>query len=462
MSEEKKELENKEKPKRAWYVLSFFAALAVLTVVAFIIPLRPTQSYAEKRSLARFPEFSVEALVSGSYFDDITTWFSDTFPGREGWLEAASRVEELHGVSDVYIQGNLPMGDQQQVETEPTEITEPVTEPEETAPPETVILQEIEPPTTPIEEWGGVDAGDNSNVSFGDGVIQVEDSAFDYMGFSEYACDKYIKAINSYVQVTEELEQDVNIVVAPIPIAIGIMVEEEYQEKLYCTPQDTTIDYLLEGMDESVVKVDMFQTLIDHNDEYLYFRTDHHWTALGAYYAYEQIMLALGKEPAPLDSFEQWDQGEFQGSLYYRVKHISKLRLDNVTAYVPEGDIKTMIYNDNGYGFEWPLISDMSQGNINSKYMCFIAGDHALTVVTNESLPDAPNCVIIKESFGNAAVPFFTQNYHNVYVVDYRELHSMKMRNMVEEYDITDVIFLNNLSAVQNTAVSGLINSLCR
>ena len=63
------------------------AALAVLTVVAFIIPLRPTQSYSEKRSLAQFPEFSTEALLSGDYFDDITLWFSDTFPGRESWLQ---------------------------------------------------------------------------------------------------------------------------------------------------------------------------------------------------------------------------------------------------------------------------------------------------------------------------------------------------------------------------------------
>ena len=68
------------------HVIPFFIVLGVLTVASFIIPLRPTVSHIEKRNLAEFPEFSMEALTSGDYFDDISTWFSDTFPGREGWL----------------------------------------------------------------------------------------------------------------------------------------------------------------------------------------------------------------------------------------------------------------------------------------------------------------------------------------------------------------------------------------
>ena len=85
------------------HVIPFFLVLAALTVVSFIIPLRPTVSYIEKRALAEFPEFSVKALTSGDYFDDITTWFSDTFPGRETWLEVASYTKSFYGNSDVMI-----------------------------------------------------------------------------------------------------------------------------------------------------------------------------------------------------------------------------------------------------------------------------------------------------------------------------------------------------------------------
>ena len=81
--------------------LPFFVTLAVLTVVSFLIPLRPTQSQMEKRNLAQFPELTREAVVSGSYFDDISTWFSDTFPGRERWLTLSRDIQSLHGHSEI-------------------------------------------------------------------------------------------------------------------------------------------------------------------------------------------------------------------------------------------------------------------------------------------------------------------------------------------------------------------------
>lgn len=456
------ERSEKKNGQVSWkYVIPFFAVLAILTVVAFIIPLRPTRSYSEKRNLAQFPEFSVEALVSGSYFDDITLWFSDTFPGREGWLDTSSRLQELHGFSDIYIEGDLPMDEQLQVQPTQPEATEAATQPPETIAEETVVLEEIAPPTNPVEEWGGVNAGDEENISFGGGTIQVEDSVFYYIGFSEDTCDRYAAMINDYIEAFEDLPWDVNVVAAPVPMAIGIMVEKEYQERLYCAPQDDTIDYVLSRMDDRAVKVDMFQRLIDHNDEYLYFRTDHHWTALGAYYAYEEICLELGMEPAPLDSFQELDQGKFIGSMYYKAAKTSKLSPDNVMSYIPPGDIEMMIYYNSGKGFEWPVVSDLSQGEPGTKYMSFIGGDNALSIVTNNSLPDAPSCLIIKESFGNPAVPFFTQNYHKVYVIDYRKFKQTTIPSFVEQYEIDDVIFINNMSAVESNAVCNMLERLC-
>ena len=94
--------------------------------------------------------------------------------------------------------------------------------------------------------------------------------------------------------------------------------------------------------------------------------------------------------------------------------------------------------------------------------MTFLAGDHALSVVTNESIPDAPNCLIVKDSYGNCFVPFMTQNYHHVYAIDYRKYCQLSIAEFVEKYDIQDVIFLTNMSAVQNAEVNKLIANHCR
>lgn len=456
------------RPVKARYAIPFFVVLALLTVVSFIIPLRPTQSQSEKRNLARFPEFSTETLLSGSYFDDITTWFSDTFPGREGWLSLSSSVQELHGYSDVAIQGDLPISDEIPVVPEaPTAppVTEPpvATGPEETEAPteeppqETVVLQEATQPVGEVEEWGGVGAGEEAEIAYGASTIQIGDTVFNFCNFSQLGSDRYIRMTNTAAASLEGM--DVRLVSLPIPTSIGIMVEKEYQEKLNCAPQDDIIDYMHAGMRDDVIKVDLYQTLVDHNDEYLYFRTDHHWTALGAYYAYTEICNALGYEAAPLDSFEEWDMGTFHGSLYGGAAFSSKLTADNVYAYIPQGDIEMMIYQDGINGFSWPLLTDMSNKETNTKYMTFLAGDHALAIVTNNSLPDGPSCVVIKDSYGNPLIPFLTQNYHKVYVIDYRKYTVMKLKNFVTEYEINDVILANNLTAAQVGATNDVLDN---
>ena len=457
------------------YAAPFFLVLAVLTVVAFIIPLRPTRSYSEKRDLAAFPEFSTEALVSGSYFDDITVWFSDTFPGREGWMDLSGAISRLHGRADVLIQGDIQLGgDPVEVpvvprpedRTEPSEAPEqtettaesvpPTTEPLQTEPEETIVLQE--PPTESVEEWGGVDAGEDAEVYLSSSIV-IGDTAFTYFGFSEYYSNEYIDIVNEFAEKMEGT--GVNVINALAPTAVGIMVENEYMEKLRCAPQDQVIDYINGCLREGVVGVDTYEALVDHNDEYIFFRTDHHWTALAAYYVYEQLCLDMGYEPAALDSFEEWDLGEFRGSLFTKSTG-SYLREDTVTAYKPQGEISMKIYNTDGSGFQSDVLVDVSKGNKNSKYMTFLAGDHALCVITNDSIPDAPNCVIVKDSFGNCFAPFLTQNYHKVYVLDYREYRAMGMTQFVEEYGIQDVILIPNLAASQTENVCKLLDYVLR
>ena len=81
-----------EAKRRTRIAVPFFAVLFALTIVAFILPLRPTESASEKRKLTEFPAFSVDTLLSGEYFDGIGLWFSDTFPFRDYWLSVSARL----------------------------------------------------------------------------------------------------------------------------------------------------------------------------------------------------------------------------------------------------------------------------------------------------------------------------------------------------------------------------------
>ena len=101
-----------EAKRRTRIAVPFFAVLFALTIVAFILPLRPTESASEKRKLTEFPAFSVDTLLSGEYFDGIGLWFSDTFPFRDYWLSVSARLGELHGINDVVIYGDIGEADE--------------------------------------------------------------------------------------------------------------------------------------------------------------------------------------------------------------------------------------------------------------------------------------------------------------------------------------------------------------
>ncbi|MBQ7002175.1 MAG: hypothetical protein IJN67_14255 [Oscillospiraceae bacterium] len=436
MSENNKTKEPSHSPGIG-YAIPFFLALTILTVVSFCIPLRPTQSNTEKRNLAQFPEFSVEALLSGDYFDDITLWFSDTFPGREGWLTLSSNISALHGYSEIAIEGDLPV--METIPEIPKEVEPLPSVVEETAGEETTGATEP-------QQWGGVDAGNEAEINLG-AVIQIGDTAFNAQGFSEPYSRKYAETLTAFAEKMTPL--GVNVISAPIPTAVGIMVEEEYLAQLNCAPQDDIIDFMHDNMSDDIIKIDTFGALIDHNDEYIYFRTDHHWTALGAYYVYEELCKTMGYEAAPLESFEEFDQGTFEGSIYFKAKYHRKLKKDNVMAYIPQGDIQMLIYKDSAIGYEMPLIADTTQRELNTKYLTFMSSDNPLSVVTNHSLPDAPNCIVIKDSFGNCFVPFLTQNYHKIYAIDYRKFKASTVSYIAEHYDIDDVIIAPYLTATQ-------------
>ena len=430
--------------------LPFFITLAVLTVVSFLLFLRPSQSYMEKRELAKFPEFTWETLTSGEYFDGITLWFSDTFPGREGWMKLSAHLESLHGSSAIAIQGEDPIPQSPQPDPLPSQ-TEAITEPFDPA--EGMTPQHEE--TTPATEGGNAES---SEIYLGQ-VIQIGDSVYNKLAFDTIASDFYVDVISGFAE--KVVESGIRVISAPAPTAVGLMVEPAIMEQLGCAPQDEMLHYLHDHMSEAVTTVDTYAALYDHRDEYIYFHTDHHWAALGAYYCYEALCQKLGLEAAALDDFDVLDQGDFQGSLFWKAPWPYKLKTDTVIAYVPRGNLTAEVVNEFDYAYEIPIVNDMRQKDVGAKYVGFIAGDQALTVITNHDLPDAPSCIVVKDSFGNCFVPFLTQNYHQVIAIDYR-IYYRTLPAYLEKYEnVKDIIFMPNLIATQAIEGNQYLKTLC-
>lgn len=434
----------------------FLCVMALLTILSFIIPLRPTQSQMEKRNLAEFPDFTWDALVSGSYFDDITLWFSDTFPGREEWLRLSTSISSLHGHSEISFTSDINLS--QPVATVPVGVArdpEPGGTPHEDAP----SPDEPSIPDATEALPSGVDAGEDTDIELGDGaLIQIGDAVFNQVGFTEVYSQQYAASVSHLADAVAD--EGIRVISAPAPTAIGILVDTQYLDKLNCADQNATIQYLHSLMSDNVITVDTFAALSPHRDEYVYFRTDHHWTALGAYYVYAATCEAAGMTPAPLDSFTIWDQGEFEGSLFWRAPQPGKLRADRVDAYIPQGDIDVIVHDSKGGFKPSQLLFDTTKREVNTKYLTFLGTDYAMTEITNNSLPDGPTCILVKDSFGNAISPFYTQNYHKIYAIDYRK-YPITLKWFAEYYQVDDIIFSPYLIATQAIDGNDRFSVLC-
>ena len=201
---------------------------------------------------------------------------------------------------------------------------------------------------------------------------------------------------------------------------------------------------------------------MSHRSEYIYFRTDHHWTALGAYYAYREFCGAKGITPHSLSEYEVSQFDGFLGSFYNDAgkPDIMKNDPDTVTAYHPISTEARMQYvnkktgNENDELTPGKVIYDESDAAASLKYGTFITGDNPYTVIENPDLSDGSKCVVVKESFGNAFVPFLVDHYQTVYVIDYR-YYSGSVSDFAKTNGVTDVIFINNLSAIRGSYQMG-------
>ena len=160
------------------------------------------------------------------------------------------------------------------------------------------------------------------------------------------------------------------------------------------------------------------ETLAAHKDEYIYYRTDHHWTTLGAYYAYSRLCGELGLTPFDLAAHTAVEVPDFYGTFYSRARTWNA-QPDTLTYY--DLDNPLTIYTVTGPGMpaegEVTGLYDLEKLEVYDKYAAFLHGNNGLSRVEGDG---EGSILVVKDSYANSFVPFLTANYAAVDVVDLR------------------------------------------
>lgn len=296
---------------------------------------------------------------------------------------------------------------------------------------------------------------------YGTGAIRVDNSAFELYTYSDSRASDYASLIN---RTADALADKVTVYDLVIPTAIGIVLPDDIAEVLPGhSDQGEAMKHIFSKMSDNVVTVNCFDNMMRHRDEYLYFRTDYHWNGRGAYYAYESFCNTKGIEAIPLAARTEKQFDGFLGALYWNncgKDSALENTPDTVFAYCPKSESARMTFTDkNGNTYDWKIIMDVSDWKASVKYSTFAAGDNPLAVFTNPDITDGSVCVIVKESYGNALLPYLVDHYGTIYEIDYRYWDG-NLIDFALEKETDDLIFANNLSMIRSSLLIGKLANM--
>lgn len=456
-------------------VLAFAAIMAVGAFIGLLFFVRPKKSITEKRELAKFPSFTITSFLDGSYFESVSLWYSDTYPMRDKLVSADQGLKSLYGIETgtQVVGGNtkgddIPEVDKDSIKQTTTEAATDASVDTSTEDPEIGLpasktdsktnkgnssekttVQTVEPPDSKaMDEAFQKQLQDNLYVKDG--------AAYSLYYFVQDSATEYIDALNN---AAAKLSGVANVYDILIPNNSGVLLSDDDLAKLGGSDQKQAIEYYYSLM-QGVKTVDIFDTLKSHNDEYIYFRTDHHWTADGAFYAYEEFCKAKGITEIPREKRKKDTFEGFLGSFYSNLQNQDmKKKPDTIYAYEPIGTNDMTYWNDDGSEQKWNVIMDVNGWDKGTLYSTFVGGDTPMAVIENPNVTDGSTCVVMKESYGNAFIPFLVDHYSTIYILDYR-YSNVNVIDFVKEKQADDLICINNISLIGDEDVAATINGV--
>ncbi len=347
------------------------------------------------------------------------------------------------------------------VETTVAETTEaPTTVPETTVAPTTVPATTVPEETKPAEIGEHITpaiADDGSDAVMATNTICIwQNKAFNLFYSGNKAAEYYAKAINGY---TAKLDKDIKV----YNMVVGNHTEFGIPQRLIkngieTDSQSENIQYIISKLDKRITPIDCYNNLANHCNEYIFYGTDHHWTALGAYYGYEAFCNTLGLTPMDITKSEKYSVDGFLGSLYTATgSSVLAQNTDTVHYYsLPNNTYALMnesMYSDTltvDVYYPAAVGGDLTYG-------VFCWGDTAQFVIHSDC-GSGRKIALVKDSFANAFAPYLSANYDEVHLIDYR-YWSGDLNKYCKDNGIKEVLFLNNtMSANTVSQVDAISN----
>lgn len=370
--------------------IGVFILMLVLCAVALALPADEQSVLNENRIPAQMPEMSLQNVFFGTFCEDFETYLSDNVGLRGRFIDFSNKISNLKGLKSFGYISNA---------------------------------------TSDL----GTGAAETDK-----GLLVTNGKIMEVFKAKPGSAEKYVDMVNHYAA---KLPEDVKLYCMIIPTQI------EFEDEKFSSLADSqkeTIDSIYEGIADDVICVDAYSALQKHRDEYIYFRTDHHWTTLGAYYAYKEFAADAGVAAPDISSFEENKADGFLGYLYNQAQATELKDKPDTIYYYTKGENLSF----DAKAWEEGKVVDYSGKLFNIptsgaevKYSLFMGGDHSLLDIKTET-QNKRTLLVLKDSYANAFMPWLVHSFQRVVAVDPRSFGG-DIGEIIEEYDVTDVLLMN-------------------
>ena len=243
-----------------------------------------------------------------------------------------------------------------------------------------------------------------------------------------------LDAINTLAE-----NQEIPVCFALIPSACEIW-KDKLPDAAPNDSQKDTIDHAYAYV-KDICTADVYSALAEHKDESIFYKTDHHWTTLGAYYGYTAIAQALGLDVVPLETYsEEVVNTEFYGTTYSSSGY-SWVAPDRISRYVSQGDAIVTNY-PTGEAVETSLYDESALGT-KDKYKYFYGGNTPLLTIET-GLQDAPSLLILRDSYMDSLSPYLFAHYSEIHIMDLR-YYRASLSAYIDENDFDQILVCYNV-----------------
>ena len=249
--------------------------------------------------------------------------------------------------------------------------------------------------------------------------------------------DKNLDAINDFAG----RHKDLNLYMSVVPNAAYILTDYmPGQAPVRDQSQDTAA--ITSRLPDNVTYLDVTETMRAHQSEGIYYKTDHHWTSLGARYAFEAMAEGLGLTNIGHDYTVYTVADDFTGTMASKASIYDST--DAVQLYVPAGVKNDFMVTYPGTGGESCAMYSSAALEARDKYTVFFGGNYGMVDI--KTVNNNKKCLLlIKDSYANSFVQFLTPYYEHIIMVDPRYYYD-DLEQLIASQTVTDVLFLYNMN----------------